>query len=119
MSITATDVAAAIRSFRFRYVDEDQLQEGLAGALARRGFDVQREVRLDARNRIDLMVGRVGIEVKVAGKASDVLRQCTRYLALDALDELVLVSSRVRHMHPPQTLAGKPFHVVSLTGAGL
>jgi hypothetical protein len=36
---------------------------------------VEREVRLNARDRIDLLVDRVGIEVKVTGAWRDVERQ--------------------------------------------
>lgn len=94
---TAEDIIAAIHGFEFHYSDEHQLQEGLAAALTERGFDVRREVRLNSHDRIDLVVDRVGIEVKIQGRAASVQRQCRRYLASDALDEVVLVTSRPRH----------------------
>lgn len=108
----------AIRSFRFRYVNEDELQRGLTGALEQAGFVVRREVRLTARDRIDLLVGRIGIEVKIAGNAETVNRQITRYLASDELDGVILVTSRVRHFEPAPT-AGKPVVVMQIAGAGL
>ena len=108
-----------IAGFRFSYANEYQLQEGLAAALSSRGWPVEREVRLGARDRIDLLVGSVGVEVKVAGKPDSVVRQLTRYAESDDIDALVLVTSRVRHLDLPALINGKPVVSVSLVGAGL
>jgi hypothetical protein len=112
-------VSAAIRNHRFRYSSEDRLQEGIALALTSRGYSVQREVRLDSHCRIDLVVARIGIEVKIAGTAADVHRQIARYLRSDQLDALVLVTSRVRHLHIPESINGKQVEVITLAWAGL
>jgi hypothetical protein len=109
------DVAAAIRSFNFRYGDEDQLQAGLAEALTGAGYDVQREVRLSATDRIDLLIDRVGVEVKVAGSSARVARQLTRYAKHD-LAGLVLVTNKLRHSPPELSM---PVEVVCLAGASL
>jgi len=114
-SSDAATVAAAIRSFRFRYGDEDQLQEGLAEALSGAGFEVQREVRLNAEDRIDLLVDRVGVEVKVAGSTARVARQLARYAKHD-LAGLVLVTNKLRHSPPELSM---PVEVVCLAGASL
>lgn len=115
----AAQVAEAIRQHRFRYSSEEMLQEGLAGALTDAGFAVEREVRLNRWDRIDLMVGRVGVEVKVAGRAADLARQVERYLQSDQLDGLVVVSSRVGHVGVHGEFAGKPVSVVTLAGGWL
>ena len=94
---TAADVVSALADFEFHYSDEDMLQEGIAAALTARGFEVCREVRLNSRDRIDLVVERIGIEVKIAGGAPSVRRQCDRYLKSEAIDEVILVSTRPRH----------------------
>jgi hypothetical protein len=112
-------VAAAIRGYSFRYATEEALQAGLADALEATGFDVQREVRLDARSRLDLLVGRVAVEVKVAGSTRGVRAQLVRYLMSDAIDGVVLVTNRVRHLALPSAAFGKPIVVVDLVGAGL
>jgi hypothetical protein len=112
-------IVAAIAEHRFRYADEDELQRGLAVALCGHGYLVEREVRLDARNRIDLFVEeRVAIEVKIAGTPDSVMRQVTRYAADDRVKAIVLVTSRTRHRLPPE-INGKPVRVVSLAAAGL
>lgn len=116
-------VVATIRTARIRYVSEHELQAGLAQVLAIAGLDVQEEVRLNDRDRIDLLVQRddlaprVGVEVKVAGAPRDVDRQLARYAESPMVDALVLVTNRARH-RPPATLAGKPVATVFL-GAGL
>lgn len=112
-------VAEAIRAHRFRYSDERQLQDALGGALTAAGFDVAREVSLDAASRIDLLAGSIGVEVKVAGTLESVTRQLCRYVTHDQIDGLVLVTTRVRHRQVPATIAGKPVAVVCLAEAGL
>lgn len=94
---TAAALAEILGRYQFNYSDEFALQDGIEQALTLAGFTVEREVRLNPRDRIDLLVGRVGIEVKVAGRTASVARQCTRYLKSDRIDELVLVSNRPRH----------------------
>lgn len=118
-SVMVEQIATYIRACRFTYHDEARLQEGIAAMLADIGLSVEQEVRLDSRCRIDLAVDRVGIEVKVAGRAAEVRRQISRYLASDRLDALVLVTNRVRHLSVPDRIHGKPVRVVTLVEAGL
>ncbi len=106
------------RLARARYFNEDQLQEAAARVITEAGFDVQREVRLSPRDRIDLLAGRVGIEVKVDGGTAAVLRQLTRYAQSGQVDELILLTSRARHQMPAQ-IDGIPVRVVSLITGGL
>jgi hypothetical protein len=101
--VLIADIAAA----RFRWATEDDLQRGLAEALAAKGHVVEREIRLNARDRIDLLVDRVGIEVKTAGATRDVERQLLRYLESDLIDELVLVTAKAMHRRIPQGAVGR------------
>lgn len=116
MQPTAADIAALLREFRFNYTTEDQLQAGIAAALESKGLAVEREARIGVGSRIDMLVSRVGIEVKMHGSPADVQRQVTRYLRADEIDGLVLVTSRVRHL---KVVGAKPVHVVTLVGQGL
>jgi hypothetical protein len=116
--MTAAAVAAAIRARRYRYATEEDLQQGILEALIGQGFAARREVRLSPRNRIDLLVGRIGIEVKVGGIGRNVERQLARYAASDLIDGLVLVTNRARHQ-PPATIDGKPVELVWLSGVAL
>jgi hypothetical protein len=114
-AVTVAGVVAVIAAHRFGHATEAELQ---ADVLTRAGYSVKREARLSARNRIDLLVDRIGIEVKVDGSAGNVVRQLERYADSEALDALVLASSRRHHLAMPGSLNGKPVVVVSLvTGA--
>lgn len=112
-------VVETLRSYRFSTADEDELQQAIADVLERAGLDPEREHRLGARDRIDLLVERVGIEVKVAGAARAVERQLARYAESDEIDALILVTSRARHITVPTSLNGKPVVVVSLVGGAV
>lgn len=114
----AADVVAALRRCRFRFANEAQLQAALAGALAAAGFPVEREVPVGG-GRIDLVVGRVGLEVKVAGARAQVLRQLRRYADPSRLDALVLVTTRARQLDMPADVAGVPLEIVELVTNGL
>lgn len=104
----AEAIVAAIRRRRFRYSSEVELQEAIATVLAADGFPVEREVRLDRYSRIDLLTGGVGVEIKVAGRESSVLRQLARYAEHDAIAALVLVTNRSRHTFPARWWAVMP-----------
>lgn len=108
----------AIRACRFCWSTEDELQQGVAAALEAAGYIAAREVRLNAHDRIDLVVGRIGIEVKTAGTWRDVRRQLERYARSGRFDTLVLVTTRPTHRRIGADIAGIPFHV-HLAGAAL
>jgi len=110
--------AAATRSLQFN--NEDDLQLGVADALADVDITATREVRLsDGVSRIDLLAGTVGVEVKIASSGPTVLRQLARYAECPEIDALVLVTTRAAHSYMPLTLNGKPLIVCSLIGGGL
>jgi hypothetical protein len=96
---------------RFVWASEQELQAGVASALEFWGLTVEREVRVDARSRLDLRVDRVGIEVKVKGSWRDVLRQLNRYALLDSVDALVLVSACPSHARIVGHPLGKPLRL--------
>lgn len=118
MSITVDEVADVIRAHRYSYTNEDELQEGIAAALARKkGWAPEREVRLDARDRIDIVVDRIGIEVKVAGRSSGVFEQLLRYAEHEEIAGLILVTNRWVRL--PDGISGKPLRAVSLAMGSL
>lgn len=116
-ALTLDKIVGAIRSHRFSYANEDELQEGLATVIANAGLEPVREVRLNGRDRIDILVERVGIEVKVAGGVTHPWDQLKRYAECEEIDALVLVTSRWYTL--PDEVGGKPLATVSLAGAGL
>lgn len=115
----AERIADVLRSAPLTFATEDQLQAGIANVLRAAGCPVEREVQLAERGRIDLMCGRVGIEVKNAGQWTSVVRQLMRYTNGPELDALVLVTNRARHRAMPADIYGKRVHVVMLIEGGL
>jgi hypothetical protein len=89
-------IVDCIRGFRFSYVSENELQAAITAALEQAGFHVEREVRIP-NGRLDILVGRVAVEVKLAGPTSKLERQVLRYLADDRVDGVVVVTNRMRH----------------------
>lgn len=101
-------------AYRYNFQDENTLQEGMAVALARNAIAFEREVRLDAKNRPDFMVGAVAIEVKIKGTFAQFLRQAHRYLALEQISALIVVGTPKWMPAVPNTLLGKPVYTVRL-----
>ncbi|WP_449408028.1 hypothetical protein [Microbacterium maritypicum] len=112
------------------FTTESELQEVLAHRLyaeALLGSPVtgySREHRLDEHNRIDFLVElneslNVGIEVKIGGSVADVVRQLTRYAAVDEIHQLLLVTTKAQHHHIPTQINDKPVVLCSLIGDAL
>lgn len=115
---TGSELATLLSGYRFTFKDEAGLQESIAAALETSGCAVEREVRLDAHSRIDILVGRVGIEVKVKGSPTEVTRQLQRYAHSDLVDEIVLVTHRSAHGgFLPNEIGTKPVHVAWIGGS--
>lgn len=110
------DIGAVLRTANLRYRDEVDLHGGIAEALTAAGFDVAREVKLGRLGRIDMVVDRVGIEVKVDGGTAAVRRQVIRYTESDQLDAVLLVTNRARHGQMPTEANGKPVRVLAIFG---
>lgn len=108
-------ILEVLRSARFRWTNEEDVQIGIAELLNGVGVEFKREARLGVRDRIDFLAAEgVGIEVKVAGTVSDLGMQALRYVAHERVKALVVVTTRARHTFLPPTLQGKPVHVVHL-----
>lgn len=104
-----------LRSVRFRYSSEEDLQLGIDQVLRNRSVVFEREVRLDPHNRIDFLVeGGIGIEVKIDGSVEELGRQVLRYLLHERVQEVVVVTTRATHRDLPPTLEGKRITVVYL-----
>lgn len=95
---------------------EDAVQRAIEVLLKKSAIDHEREVRLDKANRIDFMMGTIGIEVKVSGGISAVIRQLHRYAEFATVSELVLVSTRASLARVPTELNGKRVRVALLLG---
>lgn len=118
------DIVSAIKRYRFTYANEDDLQHGLFLALTDAGYMPQREALLEQGekalkvvNRVDLLVEKIGIEVKVDGRTAHVHEQLARYAKFDTIEGLILVSTRGgRHFRIGRLreINGKPFRAILL-----
>lgn len=115
-------VARLLESFRFRFDAERDLQEAISEALLSSevirssGNALSREVVLGPKDRIDFLVGGLGIEVKVDGSLSDLIRQLHRYAQSPRVEELLVVTSRSRLLALPTSIGGKPVSVAFVPG---
>lgn len=117
----AAEIAALLERHRFRFGSERELQDGVALAFARASVGHVREASLGGAGTIDFLVdGGVGVELKIGGALAEVTRQLHRYAGHADVRELVLVTSSARlgrHARLPETMQGKPLHVVHLLGS--
>lgn len=98
MSVTLSDALVEnLSRFSYRWRDEYDLQNSLESVLSSLGYDYEREARLSARDRIDFLVGDVGIECKVNGSVTAVESQLRRYLESERVDRVLLVTGKVHH----------------------
>lgn len=111
---SATSIRELLGGHRFHYANEDQLQAGIAAALTAAGIAHEREVRLTAHDRIDFLVERLGIEVKVGHPLASVIRQLHRYAQCEQIDELLLITNRCNHALVPESINGKRIEVLFL-----
>ncbi|MEV8636897.1 hypothetical protein AB0395_35175 [Streptosporangium sp. NPDC051023] len=122
---TAEQVVTVLAGNRFFWADEYELHQSIAGLLVAGGFEVRQEVPLSTGGRIDLMTGRVGIEIKVNGRPSEVMRQITRYAASPDIDALVLATTRATHRIIARTIGTEgvvndtPVTIVQINGMAL
>lgn len=119
MSDLAREIVESLDKYKFSVTNEQELQQGLWHVLSNRYPDARREVVLDARCRIDFLVGDVGIEVKVDGSLSDLMRQLIRYAKFEQVGVLVVVSTRAKHRDLPLEIGGKPLFLAYLGDGAL
>jgi hypothetical protein len=114
--VSSARILQALAGKRFVESDEASLQAGIALALESAGLPFEREARLSPTDRVDFLVGRTVLEVKIEGGVSAVTRQLHRYAQSEAVDEIVLVTTRLRHASVPRSLNGKPVSIIATMG---
>jgi len=108
------EIESLLRSYSFCFSSEAELQAGLASAL--KGFEFQREFTLSQKDRIDFLIGDIGLEVKVEGNLAAVTRQLHRYSEFRKIGALILVTTRMRHaIGLPVEMNGKPLRIHVIT----
>lgn len=102
---------------RFPLNNEIATQDAIESAFKDSGISYQREVRLDAANRIDFMIGDIGCEVKIKSPKMKLFRQIERYVEFDAISRIVLIINVATGF--PKEINGKPVYVLNLAKAWL
>ena len=101
-----------LKSYRYSVGSEDTFQRGVEHALRCHGIVFLREHQLGPKfGRIDFYVPdvKVGIELKVKGSPSQVLRQIHRYAHCPDISALILLTARARLAFSPMQINGRPF----------
>ena len=117
----AESVVAALSDHVYRAARERALQDAIETVLRGKGFRVEREFRLNDRDRPDFVVDRcVAVEVKMRASGSAVLSQLARYAAHDRVRAIVVATPRLSSLTGmPDEILGVAVRPVALSGPGL
>lgn len=115
--ISITELRKVIDAYRFRYVTESDLQDGIEDALRVNGIDYRREQPISKTDRPDFLVGGIAVEVKTKGTLPALLRQINRYAAHDYVRSILVIGTP-RWIHAiPQVLGEKEVYSLRLIGS--
>lgn len=111
------ELKSKILLYHFVFDNEKSLQEQLASVFSEAGIPFLREFPLTPKDRPDFAIsdtypGLVAVEVKIDGAPNAHLRQLKRYANHPRVQAVVLIKPRPTPM--PETLSGKPCHLISL-----
>ncbi|MCW3018550.1 MAG: hypothetical protein JWN10_858 [Solirubrobacterales bacterium] len=108
----ASEIVMALGGYRLKFVSESDLHDAVAWVLDNAFIEFEREVILGPRDRIDLLAGTVGIEIKVGGSSAALEQQLARYAMSDRVSALVVVTSCSRHASIARSFNDKPVSLV-------
>lgn len=111
--LSRTKIAELLTGYSFNFSDEKDLQEAIAQIFEAENIPFEREVTITEKDRIDFMVGDIGIEVKIGFSLSAVIHQLHRYAQNEAIRELILVTTKSQHQLPDE-INGKKLTTVNL-----
>lgn len=112
-------LSSILSAARMTFRDEAELQGQIAQLLQAGGIPFERERVLSPGDRVDFLVQPgLGVEVKVGGSRTPILRQLSRYAAHGMINGLVLVTASLQHAAAfPREIGGKPVDVIYLSGS--
>ena len=111
--MTPPELMALLSRGRFPLHAESATQASIEAFLTSHGVTFAREVSLTPADRIDFMVGDIGVEVKCnrANKPA-IYRQLVRYALRHEVAALILATNKA--MGLPPLIEGKPVYYLSL-----
>ncbi|CAJ4325798.1 Uncharacterised protein [Burkholderia pseudomallei] len=112
-TVSPADSIAALRDvlrfYRFSFVGERELQDGIEKVLADSVGGYKREASLGPADRPDFLLDDgLAIEVKVDGSLAELLRQVSRYASHDSVRAILVVGTPYWIAKVPSEIAGKP-----------
>ena len=107
-------IVRIIEATKVNVTTERFAHDAIADALIKDCLDVRREVVLSPKDRIDIMVDGIGVEVKTGHSRRQIHAQLVRYAKHNLITGIVLATgiafpASVREIH------GKPFRCASLS----
>lgn len=109
-----TTIENLLRSYRFNFTSEEELQSAVEAIFTENQVNFAREYRLSGKDRIDFLIGTIGLEIKVGFSYADVIRQLHRYAQSPQIEALILLTSRLQHQMP-QEINGKILCTVNIS----
>lgn len=91
-ALLARRIATVISGTRINLTTEAAAHMDVLAALAAADIPHESEVYLSGADRIDVLCGAVGIEIKVGHSRRSIWRQLQRYAAHEAIEALVLAT---------------------------
>lgn len=117
LATSCSDMIGLLKQWKVRFDTELALQDDVAVVLREGGYEYKREHQFNKSDRIDFLVGRIGIECKIDFSANEVLRQLSRYATSSEVDELLLVTTKACHRRlDGQVIQGKMIRVYWISG---
>lgn len=113
---------AVLEEASYNHTCEEEFQEALGLRIASSGIPLPyREHQLSQGGRVDFYDPylRLGIEAKVKGATSGIIRQLLRYAEAPEIDGLLLVTTRRQHLDIPLELRSKPVVIALCSGGAL
>lgn len=114
--VSVKDIVQELSKYKFVIDNEKSVQKQIFDVLVKkwREFnEINREIRLDKNNIIDILFEKIGIEVKIKGSSKRIYYQCERYCNFDQVAELILVTNKP--MTLPPEINGKKTTVFNLS----
>jgi hypothetical protein len=109
--VSPTKLILLLERLPIRIETEAAMQLSLSDELTRGGVVFEREVRLSPTDRIDFLIGSIGVEMKTKGSFVEVVRQLQRYATHERIRSLVLFTSSPKLLKMPKSIGKKRVHV--------
>lgn len=110
---------SVLGKYRFNFINEKELQAGMAKAFARMEEPFEREYKLSDEDIVDFYWPnkKVGLEAKIDHSLSDLTRQLFRYCQHTSILGILVVTSKARLANLPEEMSNKPVRCHSLLGS--